>query len=173
MPQPISTQTSAVMNSAATSVRNLGRPTIRQERQHRRRDRLRRSGDDVRDLEADSVSVTTPMTMPTVAAAAPTASAYLAPVSKPSIRSRLWMRDARLSTRCASGTITSIASSTHTPRSPNCRVISASSMACVTMSAIHCAAVVRVRDVNRPTRMHDEMPVNAARYGVEPLTMIR
>ncbi|MNO08027.1 hypothetical protein D3C81_2304830 [compost metagenome] len=39
-------------------------------------------------LKPTPVSVTTPITIPTVPAAAPTASAYLAPVSKASYRSR-------------------------------------------------------------------------------------
>jgi hypothetical protein len=38
-------------------------------------------------LKPTPVSVTTPTTMPTTAAAAPTASAYFAPVTKPSTRS--------------------------------------------------------------------------------------
>jgi hypothetical protein len=38
-------------------------------------------------LKLTPVSVTTPMTMPTVAAAAPTASAYFAPTTKASNRS--------------------------------------------------------------------------------------
>ena len=42
-------------------------------RQHMRCDRLRRRRDDERILKPTPVSVTTPMTMPTVAAAAPTA----------------------------------------------------------------------------------------------------
>ena len=43
-------------------------------------------------LKPTPVSVTTPTTMPTVAAAAPTASAYLAPSRRPSNTSHTLMR---------------------------------------------------------------------------------
>ncbi len=117
-------------------------------------------------LKPTPVSVTTPMTMPTVAAAAPTASAYLAPISNATSTARPPIRDSRPSARWTNGTATTIARNTHMPWSPNCRVMSANRSPCATSSARYCAAVVFCRDVKKPTRMHDVMPQNAARYGV-------
>ena len=63
-------------------------------------------------LKPTPVSVTTPITMPTVAAAAPTASAYLAPVSNASTRSLFAIRDFAAIDRCTSQTTGSIARNT-------------------------------------------------------------
>ncbi len=114
-------------------------------------------------LKPTPVSVTTPITMPTVAAAAPTASAYLAPISNAARIARPPMRASRPMQRCTSGTAISIATNTGMRNSPNWRVMSAIRIACETSSATYCSAVVRWRDVKKPTRMHELMPVNAAR----------
>ena len=94
MPQPISTQTSAVMNSAASSVsvfastRPDGRKAIAVSAMVCAAEVTM-----YEILKPTPVSVTTPITIPTVAAAAPTASAYLAPVSNASTRSFFAIRD--------------------------------------------------------------------------------
>ncbi len=60
-------------------------------------------------LKPTPVSVTTPITMPTVAAAAPTASAYLAPVLKASTSAGMAMRPVTLSSRVSTKVATTTA----------------------------------------------------------------
>jgi hypothetical protein len=59
-------------------------------------------------LKPTPVSVTTPITIPTVAAAAPTASAYLAPVTKASRKASPSMRPRTPSARASSGVATTV-----------------------------------------------------------------
>ncbi|MNR39506.1 hypothetical protein D3C85_1577210 [compost metagenome] len=88
-PQPMRMQTTPVMISAATSVIDCMSAMA---------SGIRKAAPLASTCEAEitmyeilkptPVSVTTPITMPTAPAAAPTASAYLAPVSKASYKSR-------------------------------------------------------------------------------------
>src|SRR5262249_35270869 len=93
-PQPMSTHTRPVMNSAASSVNAFGstQPLGNSETTV---DEIDCAAEVTMNeiLKPTPVSVTTPITMPTVAAAAPTASAYLAPVSNATTKSRLSIRD--------------------------------------------------------------------------------
>ena len=119
----------------------------------------------VLSLKPTPVSVTTPITMPTVAAAAPTASAYLAPVAKASTRAGVPMRPSTLKALMSSGAATSatpkMASLTATlSMPPN---TSTSNIACSPASSAQLIAVLpRVR-VMMPTMAQELMPVKAAR----------
>ncbi len=126
----------------------------------------------VDSLKPTPVSVTTPITMPTAAAAAPTASAYLAPVSNASTSTPRPMRPLTASERISSGVATSTA--TKMPTLSHSLWISpkhnSSSTACsATISAQLPARLPRGAVVS-PTIAHELMPANAARYGVRPLT---
>ena len=118
-------------------------------------------------LKPTPVRVTTPITMPTVAAAAPTASAYLAPVSKASSSTALSMRPIMPSHFCPAQTRAiptakkpSLMVSPSLPQST--KAISASST-CSTTSKTQLALRLPRTEVLRPTIMQDVMPVNAAR----------
>ena len=102
----------------------------------------------VLSLKPTPVSVTTPITRPTVAAAAPTASAYLAPVSK----------------------LSTIAAGAIRPATRRRFSTSRTSTACKPASSAQWRAVLPRGSVVRPTIAHELMPLNAARYGVRPVT---
>ena len=121
------------------------------------------------------VSVTTPITMPTVAAAAPTASAYLAPVEKLSISAGMAMRPCTLKDFNNSGVPTIVASSRPTFRwvfsmPPDS---SAASSACSASISPQRRAVLPWVRVVSPTMAQRLMPLKAASYGVRPLTRMK
>ena len=86
-------------------------------------------------LKPTPVSVTTPMTMPTVPAAAPTASAYLAPVSNASMRSGAFSRPRMSSFFSTNGETTTIAMKSGSESSPDAPTMTTPSSACSTSSA--------------------------------------
>ena len=122
----------------------------------------------VLSLKPTPVSVTTPITRPTVAAAAPTASAYLAPVSKLSTIAAGAIRPATRRRFSSNGAATSVATKITTRAAalsipPN---TSSTSTACKPASSAQWRAVLPRGSVVRPTIAHELMPLNAARYGV-------
>ena len=119
----------------------------------------------VLSLKPTPVSVTTPITMPTVAAAAPTAMAYLAPVLKASTSTAGAMRPCTLKARASSGAATSAAAKIDSltislSMPPN---TSTSSITCSTASSTQFMAVLPRGRVHSPTMAQLLMPVKAAR----------
>jgi len=109
-------------------------------------------------LKPTPVSVTTPMTMPTVAAAArPPARTWRRSRTTRSGRGRGSAKRRRAGGAPAAPAPPS--RETHRFHSPNTPLISPSSTRCEAISATNWVAVVPLRVVNSPTRMHDEMPV--------------
>ena len=115
-------------------------------------------------LKPTPVSVTTPITIPTVAAAAPTANAYLAPVSKASTNTLGSMRPRMLRPR-----INRIVSTTLAPKTPSLTISSRlvkaikTSAICSTNIKPQFLGLLPLTAVVSPIMAHDVMPTKAAK----------